>query len=73
MLDHMTTNDFFEFVIRERVRKDAEIVNDVGMTARICIDADSAGKLILAAAYVQNSLGGFGHANQFFCKSKPAN
>src|ERR1043165_3364804 len=65
VFDHVTTNDFFKPVVVERIRKDAEIVNDVGVTARIRVDADRAGKFILATAYVQNSLRGFGHAISF--------
>src|SRR5690242_18551980 len=65
MLDHVTTNDLFKLVVVERIRKDAEIVNDVGVTARVRVNADRAGKFILATAYVQNSLGGFGHAISF--------
>src|ERR1044072_2536850 len=64
-LDHMAANNLFKLVVAERIRKDAEIVNDVGVTARVRVDADRAGKFILAAAYVQNSLRGFGHAISF--------
>ena len=65
MLDHVIANDQFKLIVSERIRKDAEIVDDVGMTARVSVDTDCAGKLILATANVQNSLGGFGHAISF--------
>src|SRR5689334_12542556 len=65
VLDHVTTNDLFKLVVVEWIRKDAEIVNDIGVTARIRVDANRAGKFVLATAYVQNSLGGFGHAISF--------
>ena len=65
MFDHMPANNLFKLVITERVRKDAEVVDHVGMAARIRIDADGAGEFILATAYVQNSLRGFGHAISF--------
>ena len=56
MLDHMTTNDLFKLIVTERIRKRAEVVNDVGMTRRVCIDADCAGKLILTTADIKNFL-----------------
>src|SRR5690242_10772487 len=65
VLDHVAANDLLELVVGKRIREDREIVNDVGVTARVCVDADSAGKLVLAAADVQNSFGGFGHAVSF--------
>ena len=55
MLDDVTTNDLFELVVRERIWKRSQIVNDVCMTQAICIDADRAGKLVLTAADVKNS------------------
>src|SRR5689334_14149335 len=65
VLNYVATNNLFKLVVAEWIRKDAEIVNDVGVTARIRIDANRARKLVLATAYVQNSLGGFGHALSF--------
>ena len=53
MLDNVATNDFFEFVVRERIRKRSQIVNDVCMTSTISIDADRAGKLVLTTADVE--------------------
>ena len=54
MLDHVTTNDLFKFVIGERVWKCSEIVNDIGMTKPICIDADRSGKFVLTTTYVED-------------------
>src|SRR5687768_8100767 len=65
VFDHMPANDLFKLVICEGIRKDAEIVNDVGMTTRVGVDTDGAGKFILATTYVQNSLRAFGHALSF--------
>ena len=53
VLDHVTTNDLVEFIVGERIRKDAEIVNDVRMTARVRVNTDRAGKLILTTSDVQ--------------------
>ena len=40
MFDNVSTDDFIEFVVIKRIRKDSKIMNDVGVRARICIDAD---------------------------------
>ena len=55
MFDHMTTNDLVELIIGKRIRNDTEIVNDVGMTARVGVDTDRAGKFILTTPDVQYS------------------
>ena len=55
VLDHVTTNDLVEFIVCERIRNDAEIVNDVCVTARVRIDTDRAGKFILTTPDVQYS------------------
>jgi hypothetical protein len=65
VFDYVAANNLFKLVIGEGIRKDAEIVNDVGMTTRVGVDTDRAGKFILATTYVQNSLRGFGHALSF--------
>ena len=65
VLDHMTANDLFKLVVTEWIRKNTEVMNDVGMTSRVRVDADRAGELVLAAAYVQNAFAGFGHALSF--------
>ena len=54
MLNHVTTNDLFEFIIGERVRKRTEIVDDVCVTATVRIDTDSAGKFVLTATDIEN-------------------
>ena len=53
VLDHVTTNDLVELIVSERIWNDAEIMNDVGVTARVRIDTDRAGKLVLATTDVQ--------------------
>ena len=40
MLDNVTANYFFKFIIGERVWKNSEIVNDICMTQSIRIDTD---------------------------------
>lgn len=55
MLDDVSTDDLFKFIVAERIRERAEIVNDVCMTAWIRIDANRAGKLVLTAADIKNS------------------
>jgi hypothetical protein len=64
MLDNMTANYFFEFIIVERIRKDSEIVNHICMTQTIRVDADRAGKFILTTTDVEN-LSAFGHQSVF--------
>jgi len=56
VLDHVTTNDLVEFIVGERIRKDAEIVNDVRMTARVRVNTDRAGKLILTTTNIKDFL-----------------
>lgn len=55
MLDHMSTNDLVELVIIKRIGKRSEVVNDVGMTARVRVDTDSAGKFVLTTPNVENT------------------
>ena len=56
MLDHVTTNDLFEFVINEWVWKRSEVMNDISMTQAIRIDADRSRKLILTTTDIKNFL-----------------
>ena len=56
VFDHMPANDLVKLIVRERIRKDSEIVNDVSMTARVRVDADCARKLVLTTTDVENSL-----------------
>lgn len=55
MLDYMATDDLLKFVVHERIRKHPEVVDDVGMTPRIRVDADSTGEFVLTTADIQNS------------------
>jgi len=55
VLDNVATNDLVEFVVAERIGEGAEIVNNVCMAPRVCIDADRAGKFVLTTADVENS------------------
>jgi len=54
MFDHMAADDLIEFVVGKRKGKDTEVMDDIGIAARIGIEADGAGKLILAAADVES-------------------
>ena len=56
MFDHVTTNDLFELIVAERIRKGSEIVNDVSMAQRIRIDADRAGEFVLTTANIKHFL-----------------
>ena len=58
VFDHMTANDLVKLIFTERIGKHSEIVNDIGMTARVRVDADCARKLVLTTTNVENS-----HAN----------
>lgn len=60
VLDHMTTNNFLEFVIGKRIGKRTEIVNHIRMTQTIRIDADRAGKLVLTTTNIEY-LSALGH------------
>jgi len=54
MFDHMAADDLIEFVVAKRKGKDTEVMDDIGIAARIGIEGDGAGKLILAAADVES-------------------
>ena len=64
VLDHMTANNFFEFIISKRIWKRAEIVNHIRVTQTIRIDADRAGKFVLTTTDIEN-LSAFGHRSVF--------
>lgn len=53
VLDHVTTNDLVELIVSERIWNDAKIMNDISVTARVRVDTDRAGKLVLATTDVQ--------------------
>src|SRR5690349_8145783 len=54
VLDNMTTNYFFEFIVSERIRKNSEIVNNIRMARTIRIDPDSAGKFVLTTTDIKD-------------------
>ena len=54
MLDHVATNDFFKFIVGEWIRKRSEVVNDIGMTQSIRVDADRSGEFVLTTTYVED-------------------
>jgi hypothetical protein len=60
MLDNVATDNFVKFIVTKRIRKDSQIMNDIGLCARVCIHADCAGKFILPASHIQNLLRDFG-------------
>ena len=54
VLNNVTTDNLFKFIVVERIRKVSQIVNYICMTQAIRIDADRAGKLVLTTADVEN-------------------
>src|ERR1051326_8401359 len=56
MLDDVTANDLFKFVVAERIGKASQIMYDVGMTPRIGIDPDRASIFVLTTADIENLL-----------------
>src|ERR1700754_591909 len=54
VLDNMTANYFFKFMIRERIWKDSEIMNHICMTQTIRIDPNRTGKLILTTTDIKD-------------------
>lgn len=54
VLDNMTADYFFEFIIVEWIWKDSEIMNHICMTQTIRIDTDRAGKFVLTTADVKD-------------------
>jgi hypothetical protein len=60
VLDHLIADDEVELVVGERVGHAVEIVDHVGVRQRVAVHADRAGRLMLAAADVENlHRGGF--------------
>lgn len=55
VLDDVATNDLFKFVVAERIWKGTEIVNDVCVASRVCVDTDRPRKFVLTTADVENS------------------
>jgi len=56
MLNDVPANYLLEFIVAKRIRKGAEVVNDIGMAQSIRIDTDRTGKFILTTAYIENLL-----------------
>jgi hypothetical protein len=56
MFNHMPAYYFIEFVIREGIWRLAQIVNDVGIRARIRVDTDRARTLVAPTTYVEDLL-----------------
>ena len=56
MFDHMPAYHFIEFVIGKRIWRLAQIVKDIGISARIRVDADRARILVASTTYVQDLL-----------------
>ena len=54
MFDHLIADDQIELVVGERIGHAVEIVDHVGVGARVAVEAHSAGRLVLAAADVEN-------------------
>jgi len=76
VLNHVTTNDLVELIVSEWIWNDAEVMNDVSVTARVRIDTDRAGKLVLATTDVKytsrNRSGTIGVAHAISSYSKGA-
>jgi hypothetical protein len=54
MLDNIVADNLVEVIVGKGVRKPVEIVNDVGLRARIHIDADRTWMFAKATAKVEN-------------------
>src|SRR4030095_13173985 len=54
VLDHVPANDLIELIALEWIRKVPEIMYDVRMRSRICVDADCSRKLILTTTNVED-------------------
>jgi hypothetical protein len=54
VFDHLIADDHIELVIRKRIGHHIEIVNHVGVCFRVAVEADAAGRLVDAAADVEN-------------------
>ena len=57
VFDDVAANDSIKFVVSEWIGHDAKIVDDVGVRAWIRVNANGAGKFILATTDVQNLFG----------------
>ena len=57
MFRDVAADDFIKFVIRERIRNDAEVMNHVSMAFGIRVDPDRSGRFVPAATNIENFLG----------------
>src|SRR5437762_812678 len=66
MFCDVAADDLIKFVIRERIRNDAEIMNHISMAFGIRVDPDRACRFVPAATNVENFLGwaGAGHVSR---------
>src|SRR5256885_11149642 len=54
MFGDVTADDLIKFVIRERIRNDAEIMNHISMAFRVRVDSDCPWRFVPAATNVEN-------------------
>ena len=66
VLDDVTADNLVEFIRREGIGNNSEIVDHIRVGPRVCVDADSAGCLIPAATDVEDSLLGGADCRTFF-------
>ena len=56
VLDDVAADNLVELIVDEGIRDGAEVVNNIGIAARVRVDAYSAGMLILSASDVKDLL-----------------
>ena len=56
MFNNMTADYLVKFISGERIGKHTKVMNDVGVTPRIGIDADGAGVFVLATTNIEDFL-----------------
>ena len=56
VLNHVTADDLVELVIGKWVRHYPQIVDDIGVAARVGVNTDGARILVLTTAHVKNLL-----------------
>src|SRR2546426_3505024 len=54
MFCDVTADDLIKFVIRERIRNDAEVMNHISMTFGVGVDPDRSCRFVPAATNVEN-------------------
>ncbi len=55
VFDDVTTYDFVEAIVRERVRNIVKVVDDVGRGSRVDIHSDCPGSLVFSTANIQHA------------------